>query len=48
MIESQDQNEKMGGNRKGKTDTINSKTPVLDNSRKPGPMVLSRPSPRLI
>jgi len=31
MIESQDQNEKMGGNRKGKTDTINSKTPVLDN-----------------
>ena len=31
MIESQDHNEKMGGNRKGKTDTINSKTPVLDN-----------------
>ena len=28
MIESQDQNEKMGGNRKGKTDTINSKQKV--------------------
>ena len=31
MIESQDQNEKMGGNKKSKTDVVNSKTPVLDN-----------------
>ena len=31
MIESQDHNEKMGGNKKGKTDVVNSKTPVLDN-----------------
>ena len=31
MIESQDQNEKMGGNKKNKTDVVNSKTPVLDN-----------------
>ena len=31
MIESQDQNEKMGGNKKGKSDVVNSKTPVLDN-----------------
>ena len=31
MIESQDHNEKMGGNKKVKTDVINSKTPVLDN-----------------
>ena len=31
MIESQDQNEKTGGNKKGKTDAVNSKTPVLDN-----------------
>jgi ATP-dependent Clp protease ATP-binding subunit ClpC len=31
MIESQDQNEKMGGSKKGKSDVVNSKTPVLDN-----------------
>jgi ATP-dependent Clp protease ATP-binding subunit ClpC len=31
MIESQDHNEKMGGNKKNKSDVINSKTPVLDN-----------------
>jgi ATP-dependent Clp protease ATP-binding subunit ClpC len=31
MIESQDHNEKMGGNKKGKSDVVNSKTPVLDN-----------------
>ena len=31
MIESQDHNEKMGGNKKVKTDVVNSKTPVLDN-----------------
>ena len=29
MIESQDHNEKMGGNKKGKTDVVNSKTPVF-------------------
>jgi ATP-dependent Clp protease ATP-binding subunit ClpC len=31
MIESEDQNEKMGNNKKGKADAVNSKTPVLDN-----------------
>ncbi len=31
MIESQDQNEKTGGSKKGKSDVVNSKTPVLDN-----------------